>query len=139
MTQKKGVIGLHDTVIKRLGSLGYAFDPADAWILNFLMEKVTNTIKNECNIADIPQGLMQVATDMVCGEFLLMKKGSGDLDGLAVDLNAAALRQIQEGDTNVVFAVDQMTTAEQRLDAVIAYLMHGGSHQLITYRRLKWT
>jgi hypothetical protein len=130
---------MYEDIKQRLESLGYTFDVADEWVLNFLIEKVTNTIKNECNVTAIPEGLNQVAVDMVCGEFLLMKKGSGQLDGFNVDLNTAVLKQVQEGDTNVVFAVDQTASAEQRLDALIYYLMNYGKNQFITYRRLKWT
>ena len=129
---------MYADIIKRLESLGYAFDPADDWVLNFIVDKVTNTIKNECNVIEIPDGLHQIAVDMVCGEFLMMKKGSGQLDGFEVDLDSAALKQIQEGDTSVSFAIEAVASPEKRLDALIYYLMDYGKSQFITYRRLKW-
>ena len=131
---------MYEDVKKRLESLGYAFDDvADKWMVEFIIDKVTNTIKNECNVTAIPEGLNQVAVDMVCGEFLLAKKGSGQLDGFNVDLNSAGLKQTQSGDTNVVFAVDNLQSNEQRLDFLIKYLMNIDRAQFATYRRLKWT
>ena len=129
---------MYADIIKRLASLGYVFDSADDWVLNFIVDKVTNTIKNECNVIEIPDGLHQIAVDMVCGEFLMMKKGSGQLDGFEVDLDSAALKQIQEGDTSVSFAIEAVASPEKRLDALISYLMNYGRSQFITYRRLKW-
>lgn len=132
------MIRLLDEVKQRLESLGYSCDAADDWVLGFIIDKVTNTIKNDCNIAEIPEGLNQVAVDMVCGEFLLGKKASGQLDGFNVDLNSAALKQTQSGDTNVVFAVEGVNSPEKRLDAVINFLINYGKGQFVTYRRLKW-
>ena len=129
---------MYDDVTKRLESLGYTAEATDKWAIDFIIEKVTNTIKNECNVGKIPEGLHQIAVDMVCGEFLMMKKASGQLDGFEVDLNTAGLKQLQEGDTNVVFAVDSIASPEQRLDALIKHLMNYDRKQFATYRRLKW-
>jgi hypothetical protein len=129
---------MRDEVIKRLESLNYTFDAADEWALMFLIEKVTNRIKNECNVTGIPAGLREIAVDIICGEFLLMKKNSGKLGGFEADIDSAVLKQVQEGDTNVVFAADKTASAEQRLDALIYHLMNCGKPQFATYRRLAW-
>jgi len=128
-----------DDVDLRLQSLGYTVSESDSWAVAFAVQSVVNRIKNECNIAAVPEGLIQVAVDMVCGEFLLAKKSSGGLEGFNVDLNSAALKQTQSGDTNVVFAVEGVNSAEQRLDTVIKWLINYGKSQFITYRRIKWT
>jgi hypothetical protein len=128
-----------DDVDLRLASLGYTVQEADSWTVGFAINKVVNEIRNDCNVAMVPEGLIPVAIDMVCGQFLLAKKGSGQLDGFAADLNSAALKQVQEGDTNVAFAVDSIKSPEQRLNAAIDYLMSYGKAQFATYRRLKWT
>jgi hypothetical protein len=131
---------VREDVIKRIGSFGYKVnETADSWAIEFIVEKTVNSIKNECNIAEIPAGLHYIAVDMVCGEFLMMKKGSGQLDGFEVDLNSAALKQLQEGDTSITFAVDSIASPEQRLDALIYFLTNNGKPQFVTYRRLKWT
>jgi hypothetical protein len=128
-----------DDVDLRLASLGYTVQDSDSWAVAFAINKVVNEIRNSCNITVIPEGLIPVAIDMVCGEFLLAKKGSGQLDGFAADLNSAALKQVREGDTDVAFAIESIKSPEQRLNAVIDYLINYGKAQFATYRRIKWT
>jgi hypothetical protein len=119
-------------VTARLASLGYAVTEADEWIINFAIEKVTWTIRNECNLTEIPDGLHYIAVDMVCGEVLYSKKGSGQLDELDVD---AAVKSIKEGDTQVTYAIaDNGVT----LDGLIMTLREAGRSEFVTYRRLVW-
>lgn len=127
-----------DTVIERLASFGYTVTEADSWVIGFLIEKVENHIKNSCNILSVPDGLYQVAVDMVVGNFLFEKKAV-NADSLAgIDLSAV-VKQIQEGDTNVSFAVGEGSkTPEQRLDAVISWLMTYGEKDFVTYRCISW-
>jgi len=128
-----------DDIIKRLASLGYTFnEDRDGWVIGFLVDKVTNTIKNETNLTEIPEGLHQIAVDMVCGEFLKAKKASGDLGGFEIDLDSAMLKQKSQGDTSFSFAVDKMQSAEERLDTVIDHLLNYGKPQFLAFRRLKW-
>ena len=127
-----------DDVDLRLQSLGYVIQDTDDWTVAFSIHKTVNAIKNECNVHAVPEGLTQVAVDMTCGDFLLTKKNSGQLLGFVLDLNSAALKQIQEGDTNVVFDVSSTSSHEQRLDSLIQYLLDYGKPQLVTYRRMKW-
>lgn len=127
-----------DSVIERLASFGYAVTEADSWVIGFLIEKVENHIKNSCNILSVPEGLYQIAVDMVVGNFLFEKKAV-DADSLTgIDLSAV-VKQIQEGDTNVSFAVGEGSkTPEQRLDAVISWLMTYGEKDFVTYRCISW-
>ena len=123
---------MNNDVVRRLKSLGYIVVPADNMIVECLIGKVTNTIRNECNVDTIPEGLRHVAVDMVCGEFLLAKKGSGQLDGFDVD---AAVKQIHEGDTTITFAVADNSVT---IDGLIDFLMNSGKSQFVTYRRMRW-
>lgn len=127
-----------DDVIERLASFGYTVTEADSWVLTFVIEKVENHIKNSCNILIIPDGLYQIAVDMAVGNFLFQKKAV-DADSLAgIDLSAA-VKQIQEGDTSVTYAIGEGSrTPEQRLDAVISWLMSYGEKDFVSYRRLVW-
>mgnify|MGYP000922293799 FL=1 len=127
-----------DDVIERLASFGYTVTEADSWVLTFVIEKVENHIKNSCNILIIPDGLYQIAVDMAVGNFLFQKKAV-DADSLAgIDLSAA-VKQIQEGDTSVTFAVGEGSrTPEQRLDAVISWLMTYGEKDFVKYRCISW-
>ena len=127
-----------ERIKERLQSIGYAVKDSDDIAINFAMQKVENTIKNDCNISAIPEGLMNIAIDMVVGEFLMSKKTFAPDDLLNFNLDAA-IKQIQEGDTNISFAVGEGSkTDEQRLDSFIDYLLNYGRDEFITYRRFRW-
>ena len=59
-----------ETVKERLKSFGYEAKEEDASALAFCVEKVHNTIKNDINCQDVPEGLEYIAVDMAAGEFL---------------------------------------------------------------------
>lgn len=127
-----------ERIKERLQSLGYTVKDSDDIAINFAMQKVENTIKNDCNISAIPDGLMHIAIDMVVGEFLMSKKTFAPSDLLNFNLDSA-VKQIQEGDTNISFAVGEGSkTDEQRLDGFIDYLLNYGRDEFITYRRFRW-
>lgn len=127
-----------ERIKERLRSIGYAVKDSDDIAINFAMQKVENTIKNDCNISAIPDGLMNIAIDMVVGEFLMSKKTFAPDDLLNFNLDSA-IKQIQEGDTNISFAVGEGSkTDEQRLDNFIDYLLNYGRDEFITYRRFRW-
>ncbi len=125
---REDVVALLDA----FGVMGAADDP----LLDFIISTVTERIKNETNQPAIPEGLNRLAVEMVAGQYLSLKKGSGQLEGFDLE---AAVTQIQEGDTNTVFAIGEgNTTPEQRLDTLINYLMNGRTREFIKYRRLVW-
>lgn len=127
-----------ERIKERLQSIGYAVKDSDDITISFAMQKVENTIKNDCNISAIPDGLMNIAIDMAVGEFLMSKKTFVPNDLLNFNLDAA-IKQIQEGDTNISFAVGEGSkTDEQRLDGFIDYLLNYGRDEFITYRRFRW-
>lgn len=127
-----------ERIKERLRSIGYAVKDSDDITINFAMQKVENTIKNDCNISAIPDGLMHIAIDMVVGEFLISKKTFAPNDLLNFNLDSA-IKQIQEGDTNISFAVGEGSkTDEQRLDSFIDYLLNYGRDEFIAYRRFRW-
>ena len=123
---------VYDDIVKRLEALGYTVEAADDWAINYSIEKATNTIKNACNVAAVPEGLHYVAVDMVCGEFLQMKKGTGQLEGFDVE---AAVKQLKEGDTAITYAIPDNSIT---LDGLIGYLIASGRSQFTTFRRLAW-
>lgn len=127
-----------EQVKDRLQSLGYELQEEDEFSLTFCVQKVENTIKNDCNVSAVPEGLMNIAVDMAVGEFLTVKKtfSPDSIAGLNFD---AAIKQIQTGDTNTVFAVGEGSlTAEQRLDNFLNYLLTYGREQFSCYRRIRW-
>lgn len=127
-----------EQVKERLESFSYALKDSDEVILTFSIQKVENTIKNVCNVSSIPDGLVNIAIDMAVGEFLTAKKtfSPDDIAGLDLDF---AVKQLQEGDTNTVFATGEGTlTAEQRLNNFLNYLLTHGRDEFSCYRRLRW-
>lgn len=127
-----------EKVIERLTSFGYEAQGEDGAMLSFCISKVEAAIKNDCNVPKIPKGLIYIAVDMVVGEFLTAKKTFDPNSIAGLDLSAA-VKQIQAGDTNTVFATGEASlTDEQRLDSLINYLLNYGRDQLSCYRRLRW-
>lgn len=127
-----------DTVKERLKALGYKVKEGDEFSLTFCVEKVRSTIKNEINWVDVPEGLEHIAVDMAVGEFLLAKK-TFTPDDLATFNLDYAVKQIQTGDTNTVFAIgDGSMTPEQRLTAFINYLLSYGKAEFNSFRRIRW-
>lgn len=127
-----------EKVKERLQSFGYTLKDGDEVILNFSIQKVENTIKNDCNVSSIPDGLVNIAVDMAIGEFLTVKKtfSPNDIAGLDLDF---AVKQIQTGDTNTVFATGESSlTPEQRLNAFVSYLLTYGRDEFSCYRKIRW-
>ena len=127
-----------ERVKERIESFGYVLKDGDEAILAFSIQKVTNTIKNDCNVSSIPDGLANIAIDMAIGEFLMTKKTFSPDEIAGLDLNFA-VKQIQEGDTNTVFATGEGTlTPEQRLNNFLNYLLTHGRDEFSCYRSMRW-
>ena len=124
-----------NAVLQRLVSLGYSLKEHDDWILCFAMQNVENRIKNSCNITSIPEGLFNVAVDMVCGEFLSTKKQTGQLDIGNLNLDGV-ITSISEGDTSIQFA--QGASDEERFNQLLNHLIHKGEGEFVCYRKIKW-
>lgn len=127
-----------EMVKARLESFGYELQEGDEFTLSFAIQKVENTIKNDCNVSSVPDGLVNIAVDMAVGEFLTVKKtfSPDSIAGLDLDV---AVKQIQTGDTNTVFATGEGSlTAEQRLNNFLNYLLSYGRDEFSNYRRIRW-
>lgn len=125
-------------VRERLGTFKIKVGENDEFALTFCVEKVRNTIMNETNQPDVPEGLEHIAADMAVGEFLMAKKTFAPDEFDNMDFGYA-VKQIQAGDTNTVFAVGEgSATPEQRLNTFINYLLNYGKGELSSYRRIKW-
>ncbi|PAE20507.1 hypothetical protein CHH80_10870 [Bacillus sp. 7504-2] len=129
-----------EDVKNRLESLGISVSSTptstDIVLLKFAIDKVENHIKNQTNLSSIPKGLKEIAIDMVVGEFLLTKKSMGQLNIESLNFDFVA-KQVQDGDTNVSFAVNEKTTPEGQFDAYVNYLRHNDV-DFVKYRVLTW-
>lgn len=127
---------MRNKAVAMLTALGVA-EAADDPLLDIALNNVQWRIKNLSNLSEIPEGLESLAVSMAVGEYLNMKKCSGQLEGF--DLDAAAMKSIQEGDTNITFALGEgSSTPEQRLNSLIDYLINGRIGEIYRYRRLVW-
>ena len=127
-----------EAVKSRLESFGYEVRAEDESALTFCVEKVRSTVRNEINHNEVPDGLEHIAIDMAVGEFLLAKKTFAPDDLAGIDLDYA-VKQIQMGDTNTVFAIGEAClTPEQRLTAFINYLLSYGKNEFHVFRRIRW-
>lgn len=123
-------------MLTALGVAGAADDPLLDMVLTNVQWRIKN-LSNLSNLSEIPEGLESLAVSMAVGEYLNMKKCSGQLEGF--DLDAAAVKSIQEGDTNITFALGEgSSTPEQRLNSLIDYLINGRIGEIYRYRRLVW-
>ena len=124
-----------ESVLQRLVSFGYELKEDDSWGLCFAIQKVENHIKNSCNITSVPEGLFNVAVDMVCGEYLLTKKQTGQLVLADLDLGTV-VTSIKEGDTQV--NLEGGTSDEVVFTSFLNQLIHGGEGDFVCYRKMQW-
>ena len=124
-----------ESVLKRLVSFGYNLKEDDSFVICFAIQKVENHIKNSCNTNTVPDGLLNVAVDMVCGEVLFTKKQTGKLELTDLDLDGA-ITSIKEGDVTVQFA--NGSSDEDKFNSFLDYLLHHGEGDFVCYRKLKW-
>lgn len=117
----------------RLKSLGYEVTKEDYVALDFVARKVEQHIKHFCNISEVPNCLNYVAVDMVCGEFLLSKKATGQLKDIQVE---QIVKSIRDGDSEVAFVSGD--SAETVFNTYLENMMTGGTGNLLAHRRLKW-
>lgn len=126
---------LSDDIAARLLCLGYIVTSEDTWLIDFTISKIENDIKNQCNVDVIPDELYQTKVDMIVGDFLFVKKNMGQLTDLDFSV---AVKSIQEGDTNITFAIGSgSSTPEQRFDAIVNSLRNP-SINFGSFRRIKW-
>ena len=129
---------IEKAVIARLANFGYVVTEQDRCGLASVIRQVEQTICNFCNLAEVPKGLFYVEVDMAAGEFLKEKK-TFDPNSLSYMGLGGDVKQIQEGDTNIVFAVGSgEQTAEQRLDTLIEQMTAGNMEELKRYRKARW-
>lgn len=134
------MIRMLDDVKERLKSLGVPISSepssSDGFLLSFAIDKVTNHIKNQTNKNEIPDGLKEVAVDMAVGEFLFTKKSMGQLEIESINFEPFA-KQVQDGDTNVSYAIENESTPEAKFESFINYLRHN-EVDFVKYRVLTW-
>lgn len=126
---------LTELVLKRLDSFGYVPTEADAFHIGFSVQKVENSIKNDCNVTKVPEGLTNIAVNMVCGEVLGTLYRTGKLDIASLDLDGA-IASVSAGDTTVSF--DKTTSDDGKFTTLLQLLQNSGRGEFACYRNIRW-
>ena len=125
-----------EMVTERLGTLGYTVVDGDEVAITYLIEKIVNSIKLDTNYVDFPMELLQMAIDMICGEFLQTKYAMGQLTDFDF---SGSVKKITEGDTTVEYAYGSGSkTPEERFAAYLKVLRTPDKSLMAAVRRLRW-
>lgn len=124
-----------EVVVNRLVSLSYTPTDEDTWVIAFCIQKTVNHVLNQINHETIPEGLVEIVVDKICGEFLNSKFLSGQLDLTCLDLDGM-IQSVKLGDTSVNFSAEG--SDEAKLKGLLSWLMHGKEGDLICYRKMRW-
>lgn len=127
---------LHD-ITERLVAYGYTVTEFDKNMIDFLIKKTEYYITDRCNTPEIPDGLEAAAIDFALGGFMLEKKMADPNFMNAIDFEPM-IKGIQEGDTNITYAVGDNATPEQRFDALVNRLTSLGEKDFAPYRKMRW-
>lgn len=124
-----------EKVVNRLVSFGYDPTNEDDWMIAFTIQKSVNHVLNEINHSTVPNGLVELVVDMICGELLNAKFLSGQLNLAELDLDGM-IQSVQEGDTTVSFSTEG--SDEAKLKGLLSWLIQGKGCDLLCYRRMRW-
>ena len=116
-------------VIGRLADLGFdviSEQPA----LVYAIEYTRETILNDINRDEIPEGLKMTFIDMACGNYLKNMKATGQID----ISSSGKVSSITEGDVTVSF--DNGSSGDTSFDSLIQTLLT--PRYVARYRRLVW-
>lgn len=126
---------LTESILKRLDSFGCDVTLDDTFCIAFSIQKVENSIKNDCNVVDVPEGLETSTIDMVCGEVLDVLYRTGKLNLSSLDLDGA-IASVSAGDTSVSF--DNSTSDDGKFTTLVQLLKNCGRGEFACYRNIKW-
>jgi len=121
---------------ERLEFLGFEAEDSDDKALGEFLADASRMITAEIGMVFLPSELESLAIDVAAGEYLLNKKATGNLEGFD---NQAVVKQLQEGDTSVTYALASgSSTPEERLDALIEHLRRLPAGLMAAWRCLRW-
>ena len=109
-------------------SVSYEVRESELPLLTYLYDGVEQHIKNDCNVAEIPEGLRAVLDELTAGKFLALQKGV-----ILGTEGTEVVKSIREGDTTVELGG---TSTEQRYDALVRVLTR--ERDFACYRKFRW-
>lgn len=117
-------------------SFGYKITEKDTFQICITVLKIKEKILSYCNTEIIPEGYLPKMATMICGDFLIQKRQSGNLDLKDLDFSDEGIATLKEGDLSITFDVDVSDYAKfDKLLDVMASIEDG---DLLCYRKLKW-
>lgn len=137
MAEAIGAADMARAAEELLTAAAYAMQDTDSALLYLCAEHAAQEIRNDCNLADIPAELSPCAARLTAAQFLTAKRAAGDLSGFAGVDFSPALKQIEEGDTNIVYDTAHTQSQAELLDGWISRL-EACRRDLIAFRRLRW-
>ena len=125
------------SVKEYLPAFGYTPKDSDTIMIRHAIERVILRLKAYTNQVTLPNELKYEAINMAIGEFLFIKKSTGNLDDEDGISFKDIVRQFTEGDTNMsanMAGKDDETIFNEWLEKT----RHGNPYILEHYRRLHW-
>lgn len=108
--------------------VGYEVKESDLPLLGYVYNDVSQHIKNDCGLTEIPPGLQSILDEMTAGKFLALQKNAiSGAEGFEV------VKSIREGDTTVELGG---TNNEQRYDALVKRLTR--ERDFSCFRKFRW-
>ena len=123
-------------VLDFLKDIGYTVRAEDESLIDKLLLATLSTIKNQCNISELPTDLDNVVIIRTCGTFLRLKSATSDLS-TTFNLNAA-YKKIVEGDVTVELSVPDSVSPQKMLLDYIKALEEYGKRDIVAFRKVRW-
>ena len=123
-------------VLDFLKDMGYQTTEDDENIVDKLLSSTESTIRNQCNISELPTDLDNVVIIRTCGAFLRLKGATSDLTEI---FNiSAAYKKIVEGDITVELSMPDSVSPQKMLSDYIKSLEEYGKRDIVAFRKVRW-
>lgn len=123
-------------VLDFLKDIGYETSAEDESLVDRLILATESTIKNQCNISELPTDLENVVIIRTCGAFLRLKGATSDLTA-TFNINAA-YKKIVEGDVTVELSAPDSVSPQKMLSDYIKSLEEYGKRDIVAFRKVRW-
>jgi len=123
-------------VLDFLTDVGYETASEDESLVDRLLSATVSTIKNQCNISELPTDLDNVVIIRTCGAFLRLKGATSDLTA-TFNINAA-YKKIVEGDVTVELSTPDSVSPQKMLSDYIKALEEYGKRDIVAFRKVRW-
>ena len=124
---------MKERLLLRLGGVGISPPAEDEALLGLLLDRAKAALLAQTGQKILPRELKEIAVDMAAGEYLLLQKHAGRLEGFDQEY---AIRQMSQGDTSITYAVEG--SALSPLEMLIERLRTPPETLVQKWRRMRW-